>query len=97
MFFIYIYTTMYFRFVMNTVKEEEFYRRYVEYIVRDGKTLIIISELLARRVEEKQRWSGGIHQAMEASEGLKIDVSIGFHFICSGCSFGHNYLIYASV
>ncbi|KAL1309846.1 hypothetical protein AAHE18_17G207500 [Arachis hypogaea] len=58
------------RFVMNALKAKEFYRRDVEYIVRDGKALIINE--LTGRVEEKRRWSEGIHQAVEAKEGLKI-------------------------
>lgn len=29
---------------------------------------------LTGRVEEKRRWSEGIHQAVEAKEGLKIQV-----------------------
>ncbi|KAG6674214.1 protein translocase subunit SECA2, chloroplastic isoform X2 [Carya illinoinensis] len=58
------------RFVMNALKAKEFYRRNVEYIVRDGKALIINE--LTGRIEEKKRWSEGIHQAVEAKEGLKI-------------------------
>ncbi|XP_006663270.3 protein translocase subunit SECA2, chloroplastic [Oryza brachyantha] len=58
------------RFVMNALKAKEFYRRDVQYIVRDGKALIINE--LTGRVEPKRRWSDGIHQAVEAKEGLKI-------------------------
>lgn len=58
------------RFVINALKAKEFYRRDVQYIVRDGKALIINE--LTGRVEEKRRWSEGIHQAVEAKEGLKI-------------------------
>ncbi|KAK7311517.1 hypothetical protein RJT34_09718 [Clitoria ternatea] len=58
------------RFVMNALKAKEFYRRDVQYMVRDGKALIINE--LTGRVEEKRRWSEGIHQAVEAKEGLKI-------------------------
>lgn len=58
------------RFVMNALKAKEFYRRNVQYIVRNGKALIINE--LTGRVEEKRRWSEGIHQAVEAKEGLKI-------------------------
>ncbi|KAF7140532.1 hypothetical protein RHSIM_Rhsim06G0091300 [Rhododendron simsii] len=82
------------RFVMNALKAKEFYRRDVEYIVRNGKVFIIneiilhltirmlfgnihvdnlTMSLLTGRVEEKRRWSGGIHQAVEAKEGLKIE------------------------
>ncbi|XAR62841.1 hypothetical protein NMG60_11017737 [Bertholletia excelsa] len=59
------------RFVMNALKAKEFYRRDVQYIVRNGKALIINE--LTGRVEEKRRWSEGIHQAVEAKEGLKIE------------------------
>ncbi|XP_022870347.1 protein translocase subunit SECA2, chloroplastic isoform X4 [Olea europaea var. sylvestris] len=58
------------RFVLNALKAKEFYRRDVQYIVRNGKALIINE--LTGRVEEKRRWSEGIHQAVEAKEGLKI-------------------------
>ncbi|XP_008781674.2 protein translocase subunit SECA2, chloroplastic isoform X2 [Phoenix dactylifera] len=58
------------RFLINALKAKEFYRRDVQYIVRNGKALIINE--LTGRVEEKRRWSEGIHQAVEAKEGLKI-------------------------
>ncbi|KAL0432231.1 UNVERIFIED_CONTAM: protein translocase subunit SECA2, chloroplastic [Sesamum latifolium] len=58
------------RFVLNALKAKEFYRRDVQYIVRNGKALIINE--LTGRVVEKRRWSEGIHQAVEAKEGLKI-------------------------
>ncbi|XP_057994709.1 protein translocase subunit SECA2, chloroplastic-like isoform X1 [Hevea brasiliensis] len=58
------------RFVVNALKAKEFYRRDVQYIVRNGKALIINE--LTGRVEEKRRWSEGIHQAVEAKEGLQI-------------------------
>ena len=31
---------------------------------------------LTGRVEEKRRWSDGIHQAVEAKEGLRIQVCL---------------------
>uniref|UniRef100_A0A161ZQ99 chloroplast protein-transporting ATPase n=1 Tax=Daucus carota subsp. sativus TaxID=79200 RepID=A0A161ZQ99_DAUCS len=58
------------RFVMNALKAKEFYRRDVQYMVKDGKALIINE--LTGRVEEKRRWSEGIHQAVEAKEGLRV-------------------------
>ncbi|KAI7739036.1 hypothetical protein M8C21_021905, partial [Ambrosia artemisiifolia] len=58
------------RFVMNALKAKEFYRQDVQYIVKNGKALIINE--LTGRVEEKRRWSEGIHQAVEAKEGLQI-------------------------
>nr|KAJ0186762.1 hypothetical protein LSAT_V11C900464360 [Lactuca sativa] len=47
-----------------------FYRQDVQYIVKNGKALIINE--LTGRVEEKRRWSEGIHLAVEAKEGLPI-------------------------
>ncbi|XP_078156909.1 preprotein translocase SecA family protein isoform X2 [Carex rostrata] len=58
------------RFVTNAIKAKEFYRCDVQYIVRNGKA-VIINELTGR-VEERRRWSDGIHQAVEAKEGLEI-------------------------
>ncbi|CAN1240019.1 Protein translocase subunit SECA2, chloroplastic [Linum grandiflorum] len=46
-------------------------RRDVQYMVRNGKALIINE--LTGRAEEKKRWSDGIHQAVEAKEGLQIE------------------------
>lgn len=64
------------RFVINAIKAKEFYRRDVHYIVKDGQVQIINE--LTGRVEEKRRWSDGIHQAVEAKEGVRIraDTSI---------------------
>lgn len=107
---------------MNALKAKEFYRQDVQYIVKNGKALIIneveitfLCDLvctklliavfchfkyffflfslfhylishkeiitytfnylkLTGRVEEKRRWSEGIHQAVEAKEGLQIQV-----------------------
>eukprot|EP01018_Ginkgo_biloba_P024872 Gb_25957 [translate_table: standard] len=58
------------RFVINAIKAKEFYRRDVHYIVKDGRVQIVNE--LTGRVEEKRRWSDGIHQAVEAKEGVQI-------------------------
>ncbi|KAJ3671636.1 hypothetical protein LUZ60_007715 [Juncus effusus] len=58
------------RFLTNALKAKEFYRRDVQYIIRNGKALIVNE--LTGRVEEKRRWTEGIHQAVEAKEGLQI-------------------------
>ncbi|KAI8550645.1 hypothetical protein RHMOL_Rhmol06G0123200 [Rhododendron molle] len=41
--------------------------------VNEGMWLYVVNLGLTGRVEEKRRWSGGIHQAVEAKEGLKIE------------------------
>jgi preprotein translocase subunit SecA len=47
------------------------YRREVDYIVRDGQ-VIIIDEFTGRMMVGR-RWSEGLHQAIEAKEGVPIE------------------------
>ncbi|WP_448583015.1 preprotein translocase subunit SecA [Thermaurantiacus sp.] len=46
------------------------FRRDTDYIVKDGK-IIIIDEFTGRMMEGR-RWSEGLHQAVEAKEGVEI-------------------------
>ncbi|HEV7632400.1 MAG TPA: preprotein translocase subunit SecA [Steroidobacteraceae bacterium] len=46
------------------------YRRDVEYIVRDGE-VIIVDEFTGRTMTGR-RWSDGLHQAVEAKEGVRV-------------------------
>jgi preprotein translocase subunit SecA len=46
------------------------YKRDVEYVVKDGE-VIIVDEFTGRLMPGR-RWSDGLHQAVEAKEGLKI-------------------------
>jgi preprotein translocase subunit SecA len=46
------------------------YRRDVEYIVRAGE-VIIVDEFTGRTMQGR-RWSDGLHQAVEAKEGVKV-------------------------
>ena len=46
------------------------YHRDVEYIVRDGQ-IVIVDEFTGRTMPGR-RWSEGLHQAIEAKEGVKI-------------------------
>jgi preprotein translocase subunit SecA len=46
------------------------YHRDVEYIVRDGQ-VVIVDEFTGRTMPGR-RWSEGLHQAIEAKEGVKI-------------------------
>jgi len=47
-----------------------------DYIVKDGK-VIIIDEFTGRMMDGR-RWSDGLHQAVEAKEGVTIEASITF-------------------
>ena len=46
------------------------YKRDVEYIVRDGE-VIIVDEFTGRTMPGR-RWSDGLHQAVEAKEGVRV-------------------------
>jgi preprotein translocase subunit SecA len=46
-------------------------KRDIDYIVKDGK-VIIIDEFTGRMMEGR-RWSNGLHQAVEAKEGVRIE------------------------
>ncbi len=47
------------------------FRRDIDYIVKDGK-VIIIDEFTGRMMDGR-RWSDGLHQAVEAKEGVNIE------------------------
>ncbi|RYE80007.1 MAG: preprotein translocase subunit SecA, partial [Myxococcales bacterium] len=46
------------------------YKRDQSYIVRDGKVMIV--DEFTGRILEGRRWSDGLHQAVEAKEGVRI-------------------------
>ena len=54
----------------NALKAHHLYRRDVSYIVRDDE-IIIIDDHTGRMMEGRQ-WSDGLHQAVEAKEGVKV-------------------------
>lgn len=53
------------------LKAKELYRRDKDYIIQDGQIKIV--DEFTGRVLEGRRWSEGIHQAVEAKEGVKIE------------------------
>ncbi|XP_074571100.1 protein translocase subunit SECA1, chloroplastic isoform X1 [Curcuma longa] len=57
-------------YVLNAIKAKELFLRDVNYIVR-GKEVLIVDEFTGR-VMQGRRWSDGLHQAVEAKEGLPI-------------------------
>ncbi len=54
----------------NALKAHFLYKRDVNYVVKDGK-VIIVDEFTGRLMDGRQ-WSDGLHQAVEAKEGVKI-------------------------
>ena len=48
-----------------------FFKRDVQYMVKDGEVLIV--DEFTGRLMPGRRWSDGLHQAIEAKEGMKIE------------------------
>ena len=57
-------------FIDNALKAHHLYKRDDQYMVRNGQ-VIIVDENTGRPMEGRQ-WSDGLHQAVEAKEGVKI-------------------------
>ncbi|MCC7394475.1 MAG: preprotein translocase subunit SecA [Sphingomonadaceae bacterium] len=57
--------------VNQALRANVLFRRDTDYIVKDGK-VIIIDEFTGRMMDGR-RWSDGLHQAVEAKEGVKIE------------------------
>src|SRR5688572_31527939 len=56
--------------VNQGLRAHTLYKRDVEYVVKEGE-VIIVDEFTGRLMPGR-RWSDGLHQAVEAKEGLKI-------------------------
>jgi preprotein translocase subunit SecA len=57
--------------ILQAVKAKEFFKIDVDYVVKDGE-VIIVDEFTGRLMPGR-RWSDGLHQAVEAKEGIKIE------------------------
>ncbi|MGH9668921.1 MAG: preprotein translocase subunit SecA [Terriglobales bacterium] len=57
--------------VETAIKAHSLYRRDDEYVVKDGE-VIIVDEFTGRLMPGR-RWSDGLHQAIEAKEGVKVE------------------------
>ncbi|MEI6428902.1 MAG: preprotein translocase subunit SecA [Pseudanabaena sp. ELA607] len=57
-------------YVFNALKAKELFLLDVNYIVRDDEVIIV--DEFTGRVMPGRRWSDGIHQAIEAKEGVEI-------------------------
>ncbi|HEX7186581.1 MAG TPA: preprotein translocase subunit SecA [Thermoanaerobaculia bacterium] len=57
--------------VNQGLRAHHLYQRDVEYLIKDGK-VVIVDEFTGRMMPGR-RWSDGLHQAVEAKEGVKIE------------------------
>jgi preprotein translocase subunit SecA len=56
--------------VVQSLKAESLYHRDIEYLIQDGEVKIV--DEFTGRIMEGRRWSEGLHQAVEAKEGVAI-------------------------
>ena len=56
--------------IENAVRAHVVYERDVDYVVKDGE--IIIVDSFTGRLMHGRQWSDGLHQAIEAKEGVKV-------------------------
>jgi preprotein translocase subunit SecA len=56
--------------LIQALKAEALYKRDVDYVIQDGEVKIV--DEFTGRIMEGRRWSEGLHQAVEAKEGVPI-------------------------
>ena len=56
--------------LIQSLKAQSLYQRDVDYVVQDGEVKIV--DEFTGRIMEGRRWSEGLHQAVEAKEGVRI-------------------------
>jgi len=56
--------------LIQALKAQSLYNRDVDYVIQDGEVKIV--DEFTGRIMEGRRWSEGLHQAVEAKEGVRI-------------------------
>ncbi len=64
-----------YEYVERAIKVHRDFHRDREYVVRGGEVVIV--DEFTGRLGEGRKWRSGIHQAVEAKEGLKVTVDAG--------------------
>ena len=62
--------TQYAHHLLQALKAKELYQKDTDYVIKD-REVVIVDEFTGRLME-RRRWSGGLHQAVEAKEGVQI-------------------------
>lgn len=62
--------TQYAHHLLQALKAKELFIRDTDYVVKDNQVMIV--DEFTGRIMEGRRWSEGLHQAIEAKEGVKI-------------------------
>jgi preprotein translocase subunit SecA len=58
------------QYVENALRVHVLYKRDRDYVVRDGQVIIV--DEFTGRLQTGRRWADGLHQAVEAKEGVKV-------------------------
>lgn len=62
--------TQYAHHLLQALKAKELFVRDTDYVIKDGEVMIV--DEFTGRLMEGRRWSDGLHQAVEAKEGVQI-------------------------
>jgi len=57
--------------IIQSLRAHHLFHKDVDYVVKDGKVIIV--DEFTGRIMPGRRWSDGLHQAVEAKEGVKIE------------------------
>ena len=62
--------TQYAHYLLQALKAKELFIKDTDYVIKDNQIMIV--DEFTGRIMEGRRWSEGLHQAIEAKEGVKI-------------------------
>ena len=57
--------------IIQSLRAHHLFHKDIDYVVKDGKVIIV--DEFTGRIMPGRRWSDGLHQAVEAKEGVKIE------------------------
>ncbi|MDP2951161.1 MAG: hypothetical protein Q8N55_02130, partial [bacterium] len=60
----------YLHYIEQSLRAQRFFKKDIDYIINNGEVIII--DEFTGRVMPGRRWSGGLHQAIEAKEGVQV-------------------------
>jgi preprotein translocase subunit SecA len=64
-----------YQYIERAIKVGREFHQHQQYVVQDGE--IVIVDEFTGRMAEGRKWSGGIHQAVEAKQGVEVTVETG--------------------
>ncbi len=64
-----------YQYVERSIKVAREFHNHRQYVIHEGE--IVIVDEFTGRMAEGRKWSGGIHQAVEAKEGIEVTVETG--------------------